>query len=197
MILSDRDIARAFYQGDIGIAPEPETIQPASVDIHLSAQFRVFINTHHTHIDPREDMSDLTRQVDIADGRPFILHPDEFVLGSTVEHIALSAGFAARIEGKSSLGRLGLLVHSTAGFVDPGFTGTLTLELRNIAQLPVMLWPGYPIAQLSFYLLSTPAGRLYGDPELSSKYQYQTGPTASRAHFNGQPAPSQGASTAR
>jgi len=183
MILSDRSLARALYQGDIKITPRPRIIQPASVDVHLSPRFRVFVNTHHTHIDPREDMSDLTRTVDIVDGRPFILHPDEFVLGSTIERIDLSGSMAARIEGKSSLGRLGLLVHSTAGFIDPGFTGDLTLELRNIAQLPVMLWPGYPIAQLSFYILSTPAGRLYGDPELGSKYQHQDGPTASRAHL--------------
>jgi len=156
-------------------------IQPSSVDIRLDKYFRVFENHRYPHIDPAEDQSDLTRQVQPNDDEPFILHPGEFVLGSTYEVITLPDDVAARVEGKSSLGRLGLLTHATAGFIDPGFSGHVTLELSNVATLPIKLWPGMKIGQLCFFRLSSPAENPYGSEKYGSRYQGQRGPTPSRS----------------
>lgn len=192
MILSDGDIVRALHQGDIQIRPQPKMasnsswpriIQPASIDVRLGREFLVFVPSDHTHIDPREDNTDLMRPVWIEPRKCFVLHPHEFALGRTIEEITVSPKYAVRLEGKSSLGRLGLVIHSTAGYVDPGFEGTVTLELSNASPLPIQLWPGMPIAQLSLVLLSSPARRPYGHPDLGSKYQKQRKPVASRAHL--------------
>lgn len=181
MILSDVTIKKDLAAGRIVIDPIDEScIQPSSVDLHVANAFRVFHNARKPYIDVREDQDDLTEEVLIPDGDAFILHPGEFVLGSTTERIALGDDVVARLEGKSSLGRLGLLIHSTAGFVDPGWDGNLTLELSNVANLPVTLYPGMKIGQISFYDLSTPAEHPYGSSETGSKYQGQTGPTPSR-----------------
>src|SRR6201747_1855390 len=145
---------------------------------------RLFNNTRYTHIDPAKQQDELTTLVEPAAGEPFVLHPGEFVLGSTLEQVALADDLAGRLEGKSSLGRLGLLTHSTAGFVDPGFTGHITLELSNVATLPIKLWPGMKIGQLCFFRLSSPARRPYGSGEYASRYQGQRGPTASRSYLN-------------
>lgn len=184
MVLSDRSIREALDAGRIVIRPlDAADIQPASVDLHLSRRVRVFSNSRQPYIDVRESMERLTELVEIPDeSQPFILHPGEFVLGSTVEHIELPADLVARLEGKSSLGRIGLVIHSTAGFVDPGWKGNLTLELSNLARLPITLYYGMKIGQISFLRLTTPAERLYGAPELGSKYQGQNEPTASRSH---------------
>ena len=183
MILSDRSIRDAIASGRIVIDPlDGSCIQPSSVDLRLDRLFRVFLNHTMPVIDVKQDLSDLTRLVEIDDGDSFILHPGEFVLGSTAEALTLPDDLVARIEGKSSLGRLGLLIHSTAGFIDAGFSGHITLELSNVANLPITLYPGMKIGQISFYQMTTEADLPYGSPELGSKYQGQTGPTASRSH---------------
>src|SRR5690606_32736743 len=162
-------------------------VQPSSIDVRLDRQFRVFNNHLYTYIDPRERQDDLTTVVEVADGEPFVLHPGEFVLASTIETVTLGDHLAGRLEGKSSLGRLGLLVHSTAGFIDPGFSGQITLELSNVATLPITLWPGMRIGQLCLFRLSSPARYPYGSKVYGSRYQGQRGPTPSRAWKNWQP----------
>lgn len=183
MVLSDRTIKEEIAKGRIVIDPLGEgCIQPASVDVHLDRQVLVFRNSRRPYIDVREDMSDLTEMMEIDEDKPFMLHPGEFVLASTREHIELPEDLVARLEGKSSLGRIGLLIHSTAGYVDPGWKGHLTLELSNVANLPVTLYYGMKIGQLSYLRLSTAAENLYGSPALGSKYQGQTEPTGSRIY---------------
>ena len=183
MILSDRSIRAAIEQGRITVDPfDPGLIQPSSLDIRVDRVFRVFTGHRYPFIDPRQPQPELTTEVSADPGQPFILHPGEFVLGSTLEWVRLSSDVVARLEGKSGLGRLGLLIHSTAGFVDPGFEGHLTLELSNVARLPIAIIPGMPIGQLSFYELSTAAEFPYGSPRVRSKYQGQRGPTPSRLH---------------
>lgn len=184
MILSDRSIKEALAAGRIGIDPlADDAVQPSSVDVRLGGQFRVFANHRYPHIDVRVDQPDLTDLVEVADG-PFVLHPGEFVLGATLERITLPADLVARLEGKSSLARLGLVIHSTAGFIDAGFDGDVTLELSNVATLPILLYPGMKIAQFAFFALDRPAERPYGSGASGSKYQGQSGPTASRYHLN-------------
>jgi len=159
-------------------------VQPSSIDVRLDKYFRLFDNHKYPFIDPAEDQPDLTHLVEVERDEPFILHPGEFVLGSSFEIVTLSDDLAARLEGKSSLGRLGLLTHSTAGFVDPGFSGHVTLELSNVATLPIKLWPGMKVGQLCFFRLSTPAENPYGSAKHGSRYQGQRGPTASRSFQN-------------
>ena len=189
MVLSDRSIKAALDAGRIVIRPlDPADIQPASVDLRLDRKVLVFSNSRQPYIDIKQSMEQLTEIVEIPDDdHPFILHPGEFVLGSTIEHIELPDDLVARLEGKSSLGRIGLVIHSTAGFVDPGWKGNLTLELSNLSRLPITLYYGMKIGQISFLRLTTPAERLYGSPDLGSKYQGQTEPTASRSHREFQP----------
>jgi dCTP deaminase len=184
VVLSDRSLREAIASGRLRIEPFDEAaIQPSSIDLRLGSVFRVFVNRSDTHIDPRIDQSGLTEVVKIADGEHFVLHPGEFVLAGTLETVEMSADLVGRIEGKSSLGRLGLMVHSTAGYVDPGFRGKLTLELTNNATLPILLWPGMRTGQLSVLELTTPAERPYGSPGLGSKYQDQGESTPSRAYL--------------
>ena len=185
MLLSDRDIRAEIAAGRVGCEPFTESmIQPSSVDVRLDKFFRVFENHRYSVIDPAMEQPDLTREV-IAEGdEPFILHPGEFVLASTYEVITLPDDIAGRLEGKSSLGRLGLLTHSTAGFIDPGFSGHITLELSNVANLPVKLFPGMKIGQLCLIKLSSPAEHPYGSEKYGSRYQGQRGPTASRSFLN-------------
>jgi dCTP deaminase len=182
MILSDGSIRRALAEGRLIIEPlEEAQVQPASVDVRLGPDFLVFRNHTVEVIDPFDRPDDLNEQVTVPDGAAFVLHPGEFVLGTTVEAIGLPADLVARVEGKSSLGRLGLLIHATAGFVDPGWPkGQITLELSNVATLPIKLWPGMRIGQLSFHTLDAPAERPYGHADLNSKYVGQTGPVASQ-----------------
>ena len=181
MILSDRTIRQEIDGGRIVIDPfDPSCIQPSSVDLHVDATFRVFHNARYPYIDVKKEMPDLTELVEVKDGEPFILHPGEFVLGSTLERVRLPDDLVARLEGKSSLGRLGLLIHSTAGYVDPGWDGYLTLELSNVANLPITIYPGMKIGQISFFRLSTAAETPYGSDQAGSKYQGQRGPTASK-----------------
>ena len=181
MVLSDRSIKEAIASGRIIIDPlGDDCIQPSSVDLHVDQYFRVFRNHTQRVIDVREDQEDLTELVDVGPTDPLILHPGEFLLGSTVERVALPNDLVARLEGKSSLGRLGLLIHSTAGFVDAGWDGHLTLELSNVANLPITLYPGMKIGQISFLEMTTPADRPYGSAGLGSKYRGQRGPTPSR-----------------
>ncbi len=183
MVLNDGEIRAAIESGHIIINPlNAADIQPASVDVHLSDKILVFRNSRRPYIDVRQDVSDLTEMVEVLDDPPFILHPGEFVLGSTVEDIGLPDDLVARLEGKSSLGRIGLLIHSTAGYVDPGWRGRLTLELSNVNNLPITLYSGMPIGQISFTRLSAPAQHPYGSARLGSKYQGQTEPTPSRAY---------------
>jgi len=185
VLLSDRDIKLELSSGRVGLTPhDPAMIQPSSVDVRLDRFFRLFDNHRYPYIDPAEDQPELTRLVETPAGEAFILHPGEFVLGSTYEEVALPDDIAARLEGKSSLGRLGLLTHSTAGFIDPGFTGHVTLELSNVATLPIMLWPGMKIGQMCFFRLSSPAEQPYGSAAYLSRYQGQRGPTASRSALN-------------
>jgi dCTP deaminase len=185
MLLSDHDIKAELDSGRVGLDPyEPSMIQPSSVDVRLDRFFRLFDNHKYPFIDPAVDQPELTRLVEMDPDEAFILHPGEFVLGSTYETVTLPDDLAARLEGKSSLGRLGLLTHSTAGFVDPGFSGHVTLELSNVATLPIKLWPGMKIGQLCFMRLSSPADKPYGSAEYSSRYQGQRGPTASRSFQN-------------
>ena len=185
MIFSDRSIRDAIAAGRIAIDPyEPSHVQPSSVDLRVDRGFAVFENHRHPAIDPRAPQDDLTKLVEVAEDEPFMLHPGEFVLGSTLETVTLGVDVVARLEGKSSLGRLGLLIHSTAGFVDPGFSGSITLELSNVATLPIAIYPGMKIGQISFYQMTTAADHPYGSPELGSKYQGQSGPTPSRSHHD-------------
>jgi dCTP deaminase len=181
MILSDHTIREEVKAGRVVIDPYDDScVQPSSVDLHVDAEFRVFRNSRYPYIDVRREQADLTEVVTVPEGEPFILHPGEFVLGSTFERVALPDDLVARLEGKSSLGRLGLLIHSTAGYVDPGWDGYLTLELSNVANLPITIYPGMKIGQISFFRLSTPADVPYGSGESGAKYQGQRGPTASR-----------------
>lgn len=182
-LLCDKDIRAEIDLGMVIIEPYDELmVQPASIDIRLDRQFRVFENHRHACIDPSKDQYELTRLVTTAGDDPFVLHPGEFALASTRERITLPSHLAARLEGKSSLGRLGLVTHSTAGFIDPGFCGHVTLELSNMANLPILLWPGMKIGQLCFVRLSSPAEFPYGSERYGSRYQGQRGPTASRSH---------------
>jgi dCTP deaminase len=183
MIFSDRSIREAIDTGAIQIDPfEPSYVQPSSVDLRVGDGFRVFVNHRYSQIDPRDPQPDLTQLVTVSEGEAFMLHPGEFVLGSTLERVKLGNAIVARLEGKSSLGRLGLLIHSTAGFIDPGFEGHITLELSNVATLPIAIYPGMKIGQISFYTMTTEAEVPYGSPALGSKYQGQSGPTASLSH---------------
>ncbi len=185
MLLADRDIVAEIESGRVALDPyDPSLLQPSSFDVRLDRYFRLFDNHKYPFIDPAEHQPELTRLVETVQGESFILHPGEFVLGSTFESVRLPDDIAARLEGKSSLGRLGLLTHSTAGFVDPGFTGHITLELSNVATLPIKLWPGMKIGQLCFFRLSSPALHPYGSGEYASRYQGQRGPTASRSYLN-------------
>jgi len=182
VLLSDRDILAEIDAGRVALEPFEQTmVQPSSIDVRLDRFFRTFENHRYPHIDPAEDQPELTREVEPIGEEPFILHPGEFVLGSTYEVVTLPNDVAARLEGKSSLGRLGLLTHSTAGFIDPGFSGHVTLELANVANLPIKLWPGMKIGQLCFFRLSSPAEHPYGSAKYGSRYQGQRGPTPSRS----------------
>jgi dCTP deaminase len=180
-VLSDGTIRRLVDAGRVVIDPwDPALVQPASVDLRLGDSFRVFHNHRVAAIDLRDPPTNLTEEVVVAGDDPFVIHPGEFALGRTQEHVEIPDDIVARIEGKSSLGRLGLIVHATAGFVDPGFKGTLTLEITNLTRVPIVLWPGKPIAQLSFMTLDAPAQRPYGHPELGSHYAGQRDATESR-----------------
>jgi dCTP deaminase len=185
VLLSDRDLRKELESGRLGLDPFDEAmLQPSSVDIRLDRFFRVFNNTKYTHIDPSRQQDELTSLVEADGDEPFVLHPGEFVLGSTFEAVSLPDDLAGRLEGKSSLGRLGLLTHSTAGFIDPGFEGHITLELSNVANLPITLWPGMKIGQLCLFRLSSAAENPYGSTAAGSRYQGQRGPTPSRAYLN-------------
>lgn len=184
MILSDHTIKDYLAAGRIAISPLGDgCVQPACVDVRLDKHILVFRNSRRPYIDVRQNLSDMMEMETACEDQPFMLHPGEFVLGSTLEHVEVPDDLVARLEGKSSLGRIGLLIHSTAGYVDPGWKGQLTLELSNVANLPITLYPGMRIGQLSFSRLTTPADLPYGSPELGSKYQGQTLPTASRTHL--------------
>jgi dCTP deaminase len=181
MVLSDRAIRRLIEAGRIGIDPyDAGLMQPSSLDVRVDRLFRVFRNSRYPYIDVKAEQEELTELVDVADEEPFILHPGEFVLGSTLERVTLPDDLVARLVGKSSLGRLGLLIHSPAGFIDPGFDGHVTLELSNVANLPITIYPGMKIGQLSFVQLTEAAERPYGSEGIGSKYQGQRGPTPSR-----------------
>jgi dCTP deaminase len=185
VLLSDRDIKAEISAGRVKVEPfDGAMIQPSSVDVRLDRLFRVFENHKYSVIDPSIEQSDLTREVEVEANEEFILHPGEFVLASTYEVITLPDDIAGRLEGKSSLGRLGLLTHSTAGFIDPGFSGHITLELSNVANLPVKLFPGMKIGQLCLIKLSSPAENPYGSALYGSRYQGQRGPTASKSWLN-------------
>ncbi|MGH3520843.1 MAG: dCTP deaminase [Haloechinothrix sp.] len=185
MLLSDRDLRKEVESGRLGLDPfDVEMLQPSSIDVRLDRFFRVFDNTKYTHIDPSLQQDELTSLVEQDGADPFVLHPGEFVLGSTFEMVTLPDDLAGRLEGKSSLGRLGLLTHSTAGFIDPGFSGHITLELSNVANLPITLWPGMKIGQLCLFRLTSAAEFPYGSAQAGSRYQGQRGPTPSKAHQN-------------
>jgi dCTP deaminase len=185
VLLSDRDLRKEVESGRLLLDPfDGEMVQPSSIDVRLDRFFRVFNNTKYTHIDPSLQQDDLTSLVEAVADEPFVLHPGEFVLGSTFERVTLPDDLAGRLEGKSSLGRLGLLTHSTAGFIDPGFSGHITLELSNVANLPITLWPGMKIGQLCLFQLSSSAEFPYGSTQAGSRYQGQRGPTPSRAYLN-------------
>ncbi|WP_055587391.1 dCTP deaminase [Streptacidiphilus griseoplanus] len=185
MLLSDKDIRAEIDKGRVLIDPyEPEMVQPSSIDVRLDRYFRVFENHRYPHIDPAVEQPDLTRLVEPDGDDAFILHPGEFVLASTYEVVTLPDDIASRLEGKSSLGRLGLLTHSTAGFIDPGFSGHVTLELSNVATLPIKLYPGMKIGQLCMFRLTSPAEHPYGSQRHGSRYQGQRGPTPSRSYLN-------------
>lgn len=187
-VLSDGTIRRLVEEGRIAIDPwDPGMVQPASVDLRLGESFRVFHNFRVPAIDLADPPTNLTEHIVVQEGDPFVIHPGEFCLGATQEWVELPDDLVARIEGKSSLGRLGLIVHATAGFVDPGWKGTLTLEITNLTRVPIILWPGKPIAQLSFMTLDRPAERPYGHPDLGSHYHGQVDATESR--YEGGPAP--------
>jgi dCTP deaminase len=186
-VLSDGTIRRLIAEGRVRVDPfDDSMVQPASVDLRLGSSFRVFHNHRITAIDLADPPKNITELVEIDPTDSFVIHPGEFVLGSTQEYVELPDDVVARIEGKSSLGRLGLIVHATAGFVDPGFKGTLTLEITNLTRVPIILWPGKPIAQLSFMALDQPAQRPYGHPDLGSHYHGQVDATESR--YEGGPA---------
>ncbi len=183
MLLSDGDIRAEVETGRLVLEPwAPDLVQPSSIDVRLDRFFRVFNNSRYTHIDPSLQQDELTALVEPEGDEPFVLHPGEFVLGSTLEIVTLPDDLAGRLEGKSSLGRLGLLTHSTAGFIDPGFTGHITLELSNVANLPIVLWPGMKIGQLCLFRLSSAAEHPYGSAVYGSRYQGQRGPTPSRSY---------------
>jgi dCTP deaminase len=185
VILSDRSIRKALDEGRIVIDPlADDAIQPSSVDVRVDSQFRVFANHRYPYIDVKQDQPELTNLVEVEGDEPFILHPGEFVLGATYERIRLPNDTVARLEGKSSLGRLGLLIHSTAGFIDAGFDGYVTLELSNVATLPIAIYPGMKVGQFAFFQLDQPAEHPYGSDITGSKYQGQRGPTPSRYHLN-------------
>jgi dCTP deaminase len=185
VILSDVSIRKAIEEQRIVIEPMMDVaVQPSSVDLRIDRYFRVFRNDTTPYIDPKEPQEDLTELVEVQDGNAFILHPGEFVLGSTLERVAIADDLVGRLEGKSSLGRLGLLIHSTAGFVDAGWDGHLTLELSNVANLPIALYPGMKIGQISFLQMTTPAEHPYGSERTRSKYRGQHGPTPSRYYLN-------------
>jgi dCTP deaminase len=186
VLLSDRDLRKELEAGRLVLDPyDPALLQPSSIDVRLDRYFRVFDNSKYTHIDPSIRQDELTSLVEKNnDAEPFVLHPGEFVLGSTFEMVSLPDDLAGRLEGKSSLGRLGLLTHSTAGFIDPGFSGHITLELSNVANLPITLWPGMKIGQLCLFRLSSAAEHPYGSAQAGSRYQGQRGPTPSRAYLN-------------
>lgn len=185
MLLSDKDIKSEIQSGRIGMDPfDIEMIQPSSIDVRLDRFFRVFENHKYPHIDPSTEQSELTREVSTDGNEPFVLHPGEFVLGSTYEVVTLPNDIAARLEGKSSLGRLGLLTHSTAGFIDPGFSGHVTLELANVATLPILLYPGMKIGQVCFFRMTSESEHPYGSSVYGSRYHGQRGPTPSRSHLN-------------
>jgi dCTP deaminase len=185
VLLSDGDLRKELDSGRLVLDPWDSTmLQPSSIDVRLDRFFRVFQNSRYTHIDPRERQDELTQLVEPDGDDPFVLHPGEFVLGSTFETVGLPDDLAGRLEGKSSLGRLGLLTHSTAGFIDPGFNGHITLELSNVANLPIILWPGMKIGQLCLFRLSSPSEQPYGSAAAGSRYQGQRGPTPSRAYMN-------------
>jgi dCTP deaminase len=185
MLLSDREIKKEAAEGRLVLEPYDEgLIQPSSVDVRLDRYFRVFDNSKYTHIDPSIQQDELTTLVEPQGEDPFVLHPGEFVLGSTLEVVTLPDDLAGRLEGKSSLGRLGLLTHSTAGWIDPGFTGHITLELSNVANLPITLWPGMKIGQLCLFRLAIASEHPYGSPVYGSRYQGQRGPTPSRSWQN-------------
>lgn len=185
VLISDRDIRAEIDSKRIILDPyDPNMVQPSSVDVRIDRYFRLFDNHRYAHIDPSQEQPDLTRVVEVDPHEAFILHPGEFALASTYETVTLPDDVAARLEGKSSLGRLGLLTHSTAGFIDPGFSGHITLELSNVATLPIKLWPGMKIGQLCFFQLTSPAEHPYGSGAYGNRYQGQRGPTASRSFQN-------------
>ena len=185
MVLSDRTIREEIEAGRIDIDPfDEKQVQPSSVDLRVDSRYRVFNNSRYPFIDVRQPMEDLTELVRTTEDEPFILHPGEFVLGQTLERVTLPDNLVARLEGKSSLGRLGLLIHSTAGFVDAGFSGNLTLELSNVANLPITIYHGMPIGQISFMAMDHPVESPYGSRDNRSKYQGQAEPTASRYYLN-------------
>jgi len=185
MLLSDRDILAEVEAGRLVLDPwERDLLQPSSIDVRMDRYFRVFNNSQYTHIDPAIQQDELTSLVEPKGDDPFVLHPGEFVLGSTLEVVTLPDDLAGRLEGKSSLGRLGLLTHSTAGFIDPGFSGHITLELSNVSNLPIKLWPGSKIGQLCLIRLTSPAEHPYGSAVYGSRYQGQRGPTPSRSYQN-------------
>jgi dCTP deaminase len=185
VLLSDKDIKLEIGAGRIGIDPyDSAMVQPSSIDVRLDRFFRVFENHRYPHIDPSIEQSELTREIAPVGDEPFVLHPGEFVLGSTYEVVTLPNDIAARLEGKSSLGRLGLLTHSTAGFIDPGFSGHVTLELANVATLPILLYPGMKIGQVCFFRMTSEAEHPYGSSVYGSRYHGQRGPTPSRSHLN-------------
>jgi dCTP deaminase len=185
VLLSDGDIRKEVESGRLVLEPwDAELLQPSSIDVRLDRYFRVFNNSAYTHIDPAVQQDELTSLVEAEGDSPFVLHPGEFVLGSTLEVVTVPDDLAGRLEGKSSLGRLGLLTHSTAGFIDPGFSGHITLELSNVANLPITLWPGMKIGQLCLFRLSSPSEHPYGSAVYGSRYQGQRGPTPSRSYQN-------------
>jgi dCTP deaminase len=185
VVLSDRTIRAEIESGRLVFDPyDPAMVQPSSVDVRVDRTFRVFHNARYPYIDVRRPMEDLTELVTVDPEEPFILHPGEFVLGQTLERVSLPDDLVARLEGKSSLGRLGLLIHSTAGFVDAGFEGNLTLELSNVANLPITIYHGMPIGQISFMRMDGPVESPYGSRKTRSKYQGQAEPTPSRFHLN-------------
>ena len=187
-VLSDRTISELIADGRLRIEPfAAEHVQPSSVDVRLGRHFRVFEHSKYTHIDVRTPQPELTQGIAVAEDEPFVLHPGEFALGTTLERVGLPDDLVGRLEGKSSLGRLGLIIHSTAGYIDPGFSGTITLELSNVAKLPIPLYPGMFIGQISFLTMTTPVNRPYGSPGLGSKYQDQEQPTESKVHLSFRP----------
>ncbi len=184
MILSDRSIREAIEAGRIVVDPfDPSLIQPSSIDVRLDSRFLVFRNTKRAYIDPKEPAEDLMELIEVASGEAMYVHPSEFVLGSTVERVGIPDDLVARLEGRSSLGRLGIVIHSTAGYIDPAFEGHITLEISNLANLPIALYPGMRIGQISFIRMTTPAEKPYG-PARGSKYSGQNLPTASRLYMD-------------